>query len=144
MDEIAPPAQAARLASADAGTSAAAEPSPAVTATPTTATAADASDDEVETFVIICGKTDSGQKFRPSDWCDRLRSTLRALGEEQAEEFAPYVHIINFENSKCVMVNTHLQEIAPPLYRFFLKFAKDNNLVTKPTDSLQLEAITRT
>lgn len=96
---------------------------------------------EVEEFIVICGKTDSGQKFRPSDWCDRLRSTLNALGEEQAEEFAQYVHIVNFENGKCVMISTELQSISPPLYRFFLKFAKDNNLVTKPTDSIQLGTI---
>lgn len=81
------------------------------------------------TYYIIKGQITEGGKFRPSDWCDRLHSTLRALGDD-AEMFSEYVHLISYDNQRCLMLDTELEEINFSLYSFFIRFAADNHLVT--------------
>ncbi len=79
-------------------------------------------------FVLIKGETVDGKKFRPSDWCDRLHSTLRALDAEEYEECAEHVHLVNSDRGRGVLVAGVLEEINPVLFQFFMNFVKNNNL----------------
>ncbi len=78
-------------------------------------------------LVIIRGQTTAEKKFRPSDWCDRLYGTLRALGDD-AEEVSEYVHLVNYNGEKCILLDKQLEEVNMYVYRFFIHFAHDNNL----------------
>ena len=93
-------------------------------------TSADAESHVVATgYLVIYGEMLNGGKFRPSDWGERLYSTLRALGEE-SDYYANYVHLVNFKNKKCIVVDKDLKDISPVLYNFYRRFAQDNRLST--------------
>lgn len=93
-------------------------------------TATDGKDSEADCgYLVIYGEVQNGGKFRPSDWGERLYSTLRALGEE-ADYYANYVHLVNFNNKKCIAVAKELEEISPVLYNFYRRFAQENRLST--------------
>ena len=94
-------------------------------------------EDEGDYFVIR-GETRNGKKFRPSDWCDRLHCTLRALGDE-SDYYAEFVHIANLPGGKCLIVNTSLKDINAILYNFFVNFAADNNLTTEFINKTDLQ-----
>lgn len=97
---------------------------------PTTPQAAAAATDDDWRELVILGKTEGGGRFRPSDWCDRLYGVLRALDEEDAEACADFVHLVNYEGNKAVMVDRQLEEANEQLFKFFSRFAADNNLMT--------------
>lgn len=78
-------------------------------------------------YIIIRGETLSGSKFRPSDWCERLHGALRALGDD-ADEIADLVHLANYREQKCVIIEKELEERRQEVYNFFLRFAHDNKL----------------
>ena len=80
-------------------------------------------------FIIIRGQTTDGKKFRPSDWCERLHSTLRALDAEDYEECVEYVHLINHNGGKCVLINHELEKVNGMLYKFFMQFVASNDLM---------------
>ena len=79
-------------------------------------------------FVLIKGETTDGKKFRPSDWCDRLHSTLRALDADEYEECVEYVHLVNSENGRGILIDRVLQNVNPMLFKFFMNFVRSNNL----------------
>ena len=81
-----------------------------------------------EDFVLINGQTTDGKKFRPSDWCDRLHSTLRALDPEEYEVCVEYVHLVNGENGRGILIDRALQDVNPMLFKFFMNFVQSNSL----------------
>lgn len=81
-------------------------------------------------FVLIKGETVDGKKFRPSDWCDRLHSTLQALDPDEYLECAEYVHLVNNNGGKGILVDRLLQTINPMLFKFFMSFVSSNGLAT--------------
>lgn len=81
-------------------------------------------------FVVIIPQTRDGRRFRPSDWCDRLIGALHVLGEEEFEKYAEYVHQVNYCGAKCVTVDKRLEDVDARMFRFFINFAADNNLLT--------------
>ena len=82
-------------------------------------------------FVLVMGETTDGKKFRPSDWCDRLHSTLRALEPEEYEECVEYVHLVNNHGQRGILINSNLREVNPPLFNFFMKFVESNHLTSQ-------------
>ena len=82
---------------------------------------------EVVEFVIL-GLTDDGRPFRPSDWAERLCGVMSAFGGDQRMAYSPYVHPINANGMKCVVVDIRLERIEPMAYRFLIGFAADNGL----------------
>lgn len=95
---------------------------------PSEHTEADSSPGGAADFVLITGQTVDGKKFRPSDWCDRLHSTLRALDADEYEECAEHVHLVNGPGGRGVLVDSVLEGINPVLFRFFMNFVQNNNL----------------
>ncbi len=79
-------------------------------------------------FVLIKGETTDGKKFRPSDWCDRLHSTLRALDADEYEECVEYVHLVNSENGRGILIDRALRDVNPMLFEFFMSFVRGNDL----------------
>ncbi len=87
------------------------------------------SDKAVTAFIIILGSTTSGTTFRPSDWSDRLHGTLQSLKDDDCyEDIKDMVRLVNYDNYKCIMVETELKNINSLVYNFFINFAKNNKL----------------
>jgi hypothetical protein len=88
----------------------------------------------LENKIIIKGVTASGQKFRPSDWAQRLTGAISTLGPGRRIIPHPKVSVSLMEGIPCVIVAKELEQDEPMLYSFLKKFA-DSNL-------LQIEAHT--
>lgn len=89
--------------------------------------------------LIIYGLTKSGQKFRPSDWAERLAGVMAHFKPKGFRGghlcYSPYVvpNIIN--GNKCVIVDTRLKTLEPKGWKFVNDFAADNNLQTELMDN---------
>ena len=83
-------------------------------------------DDEKKT-IIIEGVTQEGQKFRPSDWAERMSGTLSTFRNHRVL-YSPLLQPSIKDGNKCVMLDPALKESNPELYNSILKFAKNNKL----------------
>lgn len=83
---------------------------------------------------IIHGVTQSGQRFRPSDWAERLSGVMarfRPGGSRGGPlTYSPYVVPMVIEGVRCVVVDHRLRQLEPLAWNFIEEFAKDNNLRT--------------
>jgi hypothetical protein len=82
--------------------------------------------------LIIRGITASGQTFRPSDWADRLAGILSTFGLDSRINYSPYVHPLNCDRIKCLVVDNKLEQVDSRAWGFLMGFARDNNLVVEP------------
>ncbi len=87
----------------------------------------------VQQFVLH-GITQEGQRFRPSDWAERLAGVMSqfrpagSLGDHLT--YSPYVFPKVIDGVRCVVVDQRLHELDPLAWNFVCGFAKDNNLKT--------------
>lgn len=83
---------------------------------------------------IIHGTTQDGQRFRPSDWAERLAGVMAqfrppgALGNHLT--YSPYVVPVLLEGERCVVLDERLRDLEPLAWKFVLDFARDNQLKT--------------
>ena len=82
---------------------------------------------ETHEFVIV-GLTVDGERFRPSDWAERLCGIMSQFGADQRMRYSPYVQPLNIQGVKCVVVDVRLRALEPLAYQFLQNFAKDNEL----------------
>ena len=78
--------------------------------------------------VVIWGITQTGRRFRPSDWSDRLAGLTSAFGDDHKLSYSPFVRPISVGAAKAVIISAELETLEPRLFRFFLGFAHDNEL----------------
>ncbi len=83
---------------------------------------------------IIHGVTNSGQRFRPSDWAERLcgvMSRFRPAGSAGGPlTYSPYVVPTYIDGVRCVVVDHRLRELEPLAWNFVYEFARANELQT--------------
>ena len=78
--------------------------------------------------IIIHGTTSKGKTFRPSDWSERLCGILSSFDKGNRHSYHEWVRPILVDNVRCVGVDKKLEEINPPMFRFLMDFAADNDL----------------
>lgn len=78
--------------------------------------------------VVIQGVTEEGKKLRPSDWIERISSTLASFGRDQRLQYSTAVAPCMINGEKCLVVARNLQELNPDAYEFIMGFAKNNQL----------------
>ncbi|NYT35333.1 DUF3579 domain-containing protein [Allopusillimonas soli] len=82
--------------------------------------------------LVIHGLTKTGQRFRPSDWAERLAgvmSQFRPAGSTGGPlTYSPYVVPVVVDGVRCVVVDARLRELEPLAWKFVCDFARDNNL----------------
>jgi hypothetical protein len=85
--------------------------------------------------LIILGVTQDGQRFRPSDWAERLAgvmSQFRPPGMAPSHiTYSPYVLPVIIDGERSVVVDERLRELEPLAWKFVMDFARDNNLKTQ-------------
>ena len=83
---------------------------------------------------IIHGVTQEGQRFRPSDWAERLAgvmSRFRPNGSAGCHlSYSPYVVPMLIDGVRCVVVDQRLRDLEPLAWNFVTEFAHDNDLKT--------------
>jgi hypothetical protein len=86
--------------------------------------------------LVILGVTEEGQRFRPSDWAERLAGVMaqfRPPGSAPASHlyYSPYVLPVIVDGQRSVVVDERLRELEPLAWKFVCDFAKDNHLKTQ-------------
>ncbi len=85
--------------------------------------------------LVILGLTQSGERFRPSDWAERLAGVMSRFKPPGFDAgplaYSPYVVPSYFEGARCVVVDHRLRELEPLAWRFVCGFAQDNHLQTR-------------
>ena len=78
--------------------------------------------------IIIKGVTESGGKFRPSDWAERLCGSVATYDRKRRIIFHPNVRLATMDSVKCVVVDSVLEKEDAPLFTFLMNFAAENKL----------------
>ncbi len=77
---------------------------------------------------VIKGINEDGAKLRPSDWIERLSSTLASFGQDQRLKYNECVQPCIVNGEKCLVVARGLSTKNPEMYDFVMGFAKGNKL----------------
>lgn len=78
--------------------------------------------------IIIEGIKEDGNKFRPSDWCERLATTLASFGEDQRLQYCKSAHPCIINGINCLIIDKDLATKSPESYEFLIAFAQENKL----------------
>jgi len=78
--------------------------------------------------LIIKGVTRDGRKFRPSDWAQRLTTSVANHTRGRRLRFHPKVHMASIDGVNAVVVDVSLKGDDPMLYDFLVNFAEGNDL----------------
>jgi len=78
--------------------------------------------------LVVESVVEDGRRFRPSDWIERISTTLASFGPDHRLHYADSVcpRIVNGE--KCLVVDQSLQETNPAAYEYILEFVRSNRL----------------
>ena len=78
--------------------------------------------------VILLGTTLTGQKFRPSDWAQRLTVAVSTVGPKKKIISHPRVHMAMKNGVPAVVIDSILEQENPMMFEFLIDFGKSNNL----------------
>ncbi len=84
--------------------------------------------------IFIRGVTREGNKFRPSDWAERLYYALATYDHNRRLVFNPMVNLKQGDKFKCVVINPRLEDAEPMTFDFLVDFARSNNLEVTDQD----------
>ena len=82
------------------------------------------------TRLILKGMTKDGNKFRPSDWAERLCGNLCTFRNRRMY-YSPLLRPAVIEGIKCVIVDARLNEEQPKILNDVVSFAEKNKLVVE-------------
>jgi len=93
----------------------------------------------------IFGINENGNKFRPSDWVERIASTLGNYDASRRLRYNPYVIPTKLDGQYCLFVADILAAINPPAYQFVMDFVASNRLRVKgsftPEPDMELQFV---
>lgn len=89
----------------------------------------------------IFGINENGNKFRPSDWIDRIASTLGSFDTNRRLRFSPSVKPVTYDGQRCLFVADELSLINPTAYRYVMDFVNSNGLLVKSTIQSDIEML---
>ena len=85
--------------------------------------------------ILIMGTTHEGEKFRPSDWAERLYYMVADYGTNGKVIFNPLVNINHEDKSKYFVISSRLKDKNPMIFDFLIDFAISNELETRDQDN---------
>lgn len=92
------------------------------------------------TTLIVEGLTEDGQRFRPSDWVERLIDTLsvygadrrlspaRPNGHDRRQQQISFLHAQVVDGQKCLVVDGRFCAANPQAYAYLVEFIRCNRL----------------
>lgn len=86
--------------------------------------------------IVIYGTTSNGKTFRPSDWAERLCGILSSFDKDHRLAYHQWVRPLLVGKIRSVAVGCQLETINPPMFRFLMDFAADNDLRILDADAL--------
>ncbi len=83
---------------------------------------------DADSDIIIESVCDDGQRFRPSDWVERISSLLARFADDRRLNYAEEVRPCMIEGRPCLLVSRALEVRSPQAYAHITGFARDNGL----------------
>jgi len=87
---------------------------------------------EEEGYFIV-GVAKNGNKFRPSDWVERIATLYARFDASQRIRYNPMVKPVLADGQRCLFVSSALEKHNPVAYGFIMDFAMSNHLLMKST-----------
>lgn len=78
--------------------------------------------------IIIEGITESGRKFRPSDWAERMSGALSTFGRDHRIQYSPLLQPMTVNGIKCISIDPHLKDSYPELFSYIMRWVDLNKL----------------
>ncbi len=78
--------------------------------------------------LVVESVTQEGRRFRPSDWIERISTTLATFGRDGRLRYSDAVQPRMINGGKCLVIKQSLQQDNPEAYRYILSFVEANNL----------------
>jgi len=85
---------------------------------------------ESESYIIL-GTTKDGEKFRPSDWAERISGLKSKFLEDKKIIYSTALRPTQINGINSLIVEKQLKEIDMILWNYVFTFAKENNLTIK-------------
>ncbi len=79
--------------------------------------------------IIIQGITETGSRFRPSDWAERLAGNYARLGADRRVIYSERLLPATRDGVVCLVVKSDLARVNPSAYDEVLNFARANRLM---------------
>lgn len=78
---------------------------------------------------IICieGVTPCGDKFRPSNWAQRMSEKLSSFSKHRLH-YSPLLQPGVRNGNACILLDPKLKQVNPKLYQSIMQFAEANQL----------------
>jgi hypothetical protein len=91
--------------------------------------------------IVILGITANGDKFRPSDWAERLYHAAATYGPDRRAVFPPFMKLVMREGAKCIEIDRRMEDSNALLFDFLIGFARDNGLTLLDQDREPLSTL---
>jgi hypothetical protein len=78
--------------------------------------------------LVVESVVEDGRRFRPSDWIERISTTLASFGPDHRLHYNHSVRPRIVNGEKCLVVDQSLQETNPAAYEYILEFVRSNRL----------------
>ncbi len=81
-----------------------------------------------ESSLIVRGVTEDGRKLRPSDWIERICSSLNAFDQQRCLSLTKAAQPCMVNGEKCLAIPRNLADYNPSAYEFVMGFVTANHL----------------
>ena len=78
--------------------------------------------------MVIRSVNEDGRKFRPSDWIERISTTMATFGADNRLHYSSVAQPKIIDGDKCLVVDQALEDENPSAYNYIMNFAKSNRL----------------
>lgn len=78
--------------------------------------------------LVIRSVTEEGCRFRPSDWIERISTTMASFGKDHRLHYSNAVRPSMVEGEKCLVVENSLKETNPAAFDYIMQFVRANRL----------------
>jgi hypothetical protein len=79
--------------------------------------------------IIIEGMTQSGRKFRPSDWAERMSGALSTFGRDHRIHYSPLLQPVTIKGVKGIAIDPSLKSVYPEMFTYVMQWARANQLI---------------
>lgn len=83
---------------------------------------------KVSSKLVVESVVEDGRRFRPSDWIERISTTLAKFGSDHRLVYSSSVRPQVINGEKCLVIDQSLQETNPDAYQYVMNFVESNKL----------------
>ncbi len=87
--------------------------------------------------MVIHSVREDGGRFRPSDWVERISSSVASFGPDRRLRYASVVRPKVIDGERCLIVDGVLADTSPSLYFYIMEFARSNGLRVEESSCTQ-------